>query len=237
MRLAAAGARRWGFGHHAWEMDDLHTSRFFVTSDPQRTHVVLPLPTYWPTRPYEYAWAAGLVAPEHVVLDAACGICHPFKFLLADTCAEAHAVDHDARITAPEAILSDIAADFGEAAAASLPRHYFDRVRFAHASITALPYPDRMFDRVFCISVLEHMPHTDIGRALGEFARVVRDDGLIVITLDYPALPLEVFDAAASAAGLRPAGARDDTLPPDAVFAPTWGVYCYRTVLGRAAIP
>lgn len=215
-------------------IDDPHTSRFFVTSDTQRHDVVLPLPSYWPTRPYEYAWAAGFAEPGHVVLDAACGICHPFKFLLADTCAEAHALDCDGRIVVPEAILRDVAADFGEPAAAGLSRHYFDRIHFTCASLTAMPYPDRMFDRVFCISVLEHMPPVEVGRALAELARVVRDDGLVIVTLDYPSLPLEAFTAAAAAAGLTPAGPHDETLPPDAVFAPTWGVYCYRTALRRA---
>ncbi|HEU4727044.1 MAG TPA: class I SAM-dependent methyltransferase [Kofleriaceae bacterium] len=218
-------------------LDDPHTSRFFVASDPQRHDVVLPLPGYWPTRPYEYAWAAGFAGPDHVVLDAACGICHPFKFLLSDTCAETHALDCDGRIVVPEAILRDVAADFGEPAAAGLSRHYFERIHFACASMTAMPYPDRMFDRAFCISALEHMPLPDIGRALAELARVVRDDGLILITIDYPSLPLEAFTAAAAAAGLAPAGTTSDALPPDAVFAPTWGVYCYRTVLRRAAPP
>ena len=216
-------------------IDDPRTSRFFVTSDVQRHDVVLPLPSYWPMRPYEYAWAAGFAEPGHVVLDAACGICHPFKFLLSDTCAETHAIDCDGRIVVPEAILRDVAADFGEAAAAGLSRHYFDRIHFTCASITAMPYPDRMFDRVFCISVLEHMSPIDVGRGLAELARVVRDDGLVVITLDFPSLPLDVFAAAATAAGLTPAGPSDETLSPDAVFAPGWGVYCYRTVLQRAA--
>jgi ubiquinone/menaquinone biosynthesis C-methylase UbiE len=214
--------------------DDQLTSRFFVTSDPQRNEVVIPLPTYWPTRPYEYAWAANFAGEGKIVLDAACGICHPFKFLLADTCAEAHAVDSDGRIVVPDAILRDVAADFGEATAAALPRHYFDLIRFACASITALPYPDRTFDRVFCISVLEHIPVPDVTAALREFARTVRDDGLVIVTLDYPALPLETFAAAVADAGLEPAGARNDVLPPDALFAPMWGVYCYRAVLRRA---
>src|SRR5262245_49456771 len=173
-------------------IDDPLASRFFVTSDVQRHDVVLQLPSFWPTRPYEYAWAAGFAGPGHVVLDAACGVGHPFKFLLADLCAETHAIDLDPRIVVPEAILRCVALDFGDAAAAGLSPHYFDRVRFTCASIAAMPYPDRMFDRVFCISVLEHMQPVDVGRALAELARVMRDDGLVIITLDYPSLPLEV---------------------------------------------
>ena len=57
-------------------------SRFFTFDDPKLNKVILKLPESWWSRPYEYAWAKSFVEQDHVVLDAACGVCHPFKFYL-----------------------------------------------------------------------------------------------------------------------------------------------------------
>jgi ubiquinone/menaquinone biosynthesis C-methylase UbiE len=45
----------------------------------------------------------------------------------------------------------------------------------------ALPIASRTFDRVVCSEVLEHLP--DPGAAVAEIARVVRDDGIVVISV------------------------------------------------------
>jgi ubiquinone/menaquinone biosynthesis C-methylase UbiE len=50
-------------------------------------------------------------------------------------------------------------------------------------SLMALPYPDRSFDRVLCLDVLEHLPYADQPRALAELRRVVRDDGEVLLSL------------------------------------------------------
>ncbi len=50
------------------------------------------------------------------------------------------------------------------------------------ASATEIPYPDKYFDCVVCISVLEHI-HA-LPRAIREIRRVTKDDGTIV--LGYP---------------------------------------------------
>ena len=65
---------------------DLLTTRFFNTNDKRMDTVVFPLPSHWWSRFYEYAWAAEFCSENDVVLDAACGIPHPFKFYLAGKC-------------------------------------------------------------------------------------------------------------------------------------------------------
>lgn len=48
-----------------------------------------------------------------------------------------------------------------------------------------LPYPDRKFDIVFCISVIEHLNKTAQLNALMEFSRVLKPGGKAILTVDY----------------------------------------------------
>lgn len=73
-------------------------SRFFLKSDDFTEKFVFKLPKWWPSRPYEYSWAIKFADKNDVVLDAACGVNHPFKFKLIEICAEVHACDIDQRI-------------------------------------------------------------------------------------------------------------------------------------------
>ena len=71
------------------------------------------LPSNWWSRKYEYPWAANFAGSEDTVLDAASGICHPFKFVLADKFRSVYASDIDPRILAPDSIVKDIEHIFG----------------------------------------------------------------------------------------------------------------------------
>lgn len=56
-----------------------------------------------------------------------------------------------------------------------------DRCRFEEGSAEALPFPDRAFDAVTAMGVLEYI-HDDV-RALAEMARVVRPAGAVIVTV------------------------------------------------------
>ena len=116
-------------------------SRYIRQSDPKTDTLVFPLHPAWWSRPYEYEWARQFARSSDVVLDAACGISHPFKFWLTEHCREVHACDWDERILSEEAIRLDIAADFGEQAALHLPEHYLTRLHRAQANLARLPMP------------------------------------------------------------------------------------------------
>ncbi|QHW35313.1 class I SAM-dependent methyltransferase [Paenibacillus rhizovicinus] len=210
-------------------------ARFFTASDERADSFVFQLPSTWWSRPYEYAWCAGFANPDDVVLDAACGISHPFKFFLADRCKEAHACDWDARILSETDIYMDVVRDFGKGAAEILMRTSgLSGLRRAHASIAALPYPGEYFDTIFCISVLEHLGAADVTAALGEFARTLKPAGRLVLTFDYPTVDLHRFRELAQEQGLIIAGGFADALPADAVTSELWGrLYCYRAVLHK----
>jgi SAM-dependent methyltransferase len=198
-------------------VDDRLAARFIRQGDPRVEEVAgAPLPPAWWSRPYEYAWAMGFCDPDAVALDAGCGVPHPFKAHLPCVCREAHACDTD-----PDAAL----------VAALIPG-----LRFTLASVVDLPYGDGTFDRVFCISTLEHLGPDGRAGALREFGRVLRPGGLAVLTVDVPPVNLRALLDQADAAGLRPAG---DVLdldgpPAGAVYHEGWGLRVYRAALVRA---
>ena len=63
-----------------------------------------------------------------------------------------------------------------------LDEHY-SSPHVRRGSLMALPYPDRAFDRVLCLDVLEHLAYADQPRALAELRRVVTDTGEVLLSL------------------------------------------------------
>ncbi|MFX0196939.1 MAG: class I SAM-dependent methyltransferase [Candidatus Hodarchaeota archaeon] len=57
-------------------------------------------------------------------------------------------------------------------------------VRFVKGDIRRIGFPDEFFDRVFSISVLEHVPVADRKKVFNELFRVLRPGGLAVLTID-----------------------------------------------------
>lgn len=211
----------------------IRDSRFIVHSDQRDDHFIFSLPATWNSRPYEYAWAKQFANPNHVVLDSACGICHPFKFYLADHCREVHACDLDNRILSKEAIHQEIEEVFGKAVADSLPTHYFEGIHYCRANLTYLPYTNQKFDTVFCISVLEHLEAPIMVQAFQEFKRVLKDDGQIVLTFDYPLINLERLEQVMEEVGLQFSGGVSFDMPPDAVYSDLYSprLFFFRALL------
>lgn len=215
-----------------FEADPNVTSRFVLESDISTDTVAdVPLNKAWWSRPHEYAWAAQFAGPDFVALDAACGISHPFKWLLAETCKEAWACDGDWRIGSLNRIVENIYEDLGsDAYDIVVAKRPWEHVNLVCASICKLPSEMPKFDRIFCISTLEHLCTKDRQDALTEFSKFLAPDGLVILTVDYPEVtPKELFAAAASV-GLVPAGPVELAMPPSgALHNPSW--YIYRCVL------
>lgn len=210
------------------QMEADMTSRFILESDISTDCVAdVPLHTAWWSRPHEYAWAAQFAGPDLVVLDAACGISHPFKWLLGQTCKETWACDGDWRISSLDHILANIYEDLGsEAHEIVLAKKSWENVNLVFASICKLPEFMPKFDRIFCISTLEHLCDKDRADALSEFSKALAPGGLIILTVDYPEVTPRSLLAAAAAARLVSAGPVELALPPTgALHNPSWHIY------------
>lgn len=57
-------------------------------------------------------------------------------------------------------------------------------VNYYPYSATNIGFPDSSFDRVFCLSVMEHIPIETWGDCMREFERVLRPGGRLIVTLD-----------------------------------------------------
>ncbi len=115
------------------------------------------------TRDEEYPWAVvrGKLKKGITVLDAGCGNA-PFSFYLAELGCNVFAVDTQ---------------DYSEFFRSS-------GVKFRQNCLSKLPFADGTFDRVFCISVFEHLEDSTLELILAEFSRVLKKDGLLILTVD-----------------------------------------------------
>jgi ubiquinone/menaquinone biosynthesis C-methylase UbiE len=61
---------------------------------------------------------------------------------------------------------------------------------FIVGSITDIPLPSRSVDAIASIQVIEHLPPEEVQKAIAEFARVLRDDGILVISVPSTTRPM-----------------------------------------------
>jgi SAM-dependent methyltransferase len=59
------------------------------------------------------------------------------------------------------------------------------KVKYHQADICSLPFADEQFDRIFCISVIGHLPPEKFKKTLKEFRRILRKNGKLLLTTDY----------------------------------------------------
>lgn len=129
-----------------------------------------PTPMYW-SRQVELPWALRMSELEssHVVLDAGSGL-SSLKFALAKRSRAVHCLDHD-----PGAFQAtfEVAGILGVQG----------KVSSVLGDVRDLPFRDGFFDRVFCVSVLEHLKEGWMD-AVRELKRVTRSGGAVMLTFD-----------------------------------------------------
>jgi len=235
---------------------DKFVSRFFKKNDLKRNNFIFKLPKskFWYSRQYEYAWAAQFANWADIVLDAACGIIHPLKFYLSDICKEVFACDFNDKITSINDMLKEIKNAFGEESLKNIPKNY-KTINYCKASLTSLPYKNKQFDKIFCISVLEHLNNVifvkypfilkflnflfyrdNIYLALKEFKRILKDDGLIILTFDYPDINIKYLYKILSEIELEFASKIILEIPENAIYSEDLKIYCFRAVLRKTKI-
>lgn len=95
-------------------------------------------------------------------------------------------------------------------------------LQVVQSGMEELPFPSATFDRVFCLSVIEHLPADVVRRGVQEIARILKPEGRAILTVDVNLLseisrPLElIWDS-----GLLPMGSLDLRWPPR-----RFGIFC-----------
>lgn len=201
---------------------------FFRITDPKVSHVGdFEVPAQWWSRHYEYQWAMTYAASGQVVADMGCGWHYrPLHTWLSMVCEFTYGVDHHKEILdLPPMVRGEfVVADFAQ-------------------RIEAIP--ETSLDRIFCISVLEEL--IDYGKALTEFARLLKPGGMIVLTCDapfvkdkptpvYPGVNMDKLEEAMTAAGLRYHGSVNRVRYEDLLHHAEWNLCVWHCVLENKAL-
>jgi len=237
--------------------NQLSKSRFITLEDSSTKFFVYDLPETWWSRFYEYDWCKNFIESNDVVLDAASGVIHPLKFYLADNCNEVFACDIDSYIeTKDYNLLPPEYKSDPKIIDTINTEEYFRKTNNKCCSLTKMPYEDKKFDKIFCISVLEHLNdsynskldaktkklplsfnlfHTpkDIYKSLKEFKRILKDDGYLILTFDYPSINLTYLNLIIEKLNLCFVSEHDFSLPDNAIYSEVYGLYCYRAVIKK----
>lgn len=109
------------------------------------------------------------------VLDVGCG-CAPFLPYLASIGCKSYGITPDADAITVHDGLHGFDPDFGKALGL--------KIEINRAGMEDIPYPDNYFDRVYCISVIEHVSDEVMIAGAREMSRVLAFGGLLTITMD-----------------------------------------------------
>ena len=97
------------------------------------------------------------------------------------------------------------------------------KIKFFEESLDKIHFEDNFFDKIFCISVIEHLSKETAYSGMKEMARVLKKDGLLVMTIDNdgPHVTPELvgkYEELISASGLEIYGVSNFKMPaPDNV--------------------
>jgi len=66
----------------------------------------------------------------------------------------------------------------------SIAKEKFPQANFQVADVLKIPFPDKFFDKVYCIAVLHHIPSGKLRlAALNELKRVLKPKGILILTV------------------------------------------------------
>ncbi|WP_093796630.1 class I SAM-dependent methyltransferase [Sporomusa acidovorans] len=215
------------------ETFDIYNSRYILETDEQSKTCLLKIPDGWWSRFYEYHWAACFAQKNDICLDAGCGVIHPFKYFLSATCKEVYACDLDRRILDKEEQLQMLL-NYFSAEDIEKAKTRIDNINFTVCSLKSLPYKNDMFDKIYCLSALNDLANKEIQEILAEFYRTLTKTGLLIITIDNPAMKLRFLADCVKQAGFTFVGHLDLTLPNNALYSNiNGGLTCFRLLVKK----
>ena len=189
------------------------TSRFFVNDDEKINNMDgFEIPSEWWSRPYEYLWVSKFLNKDDVIIDAGCGTNHPFKDYASKRVSKCFAIDINPEINS-----------FTNSGT-------LEHVYLGLTELDQKFKPDSI-DKIFCISVLEHMYQQSIIDTLKQFKKVLKPDGKIILTIDHPMLGTDTFINLVDEVGLMFDGNVDFEIKKDVIKGNYANLKCYRAVL------
>ncbi len=146
-----------------------HCCTFIRDKDNKIQFQYPPTALHW-SRQFEYPWALyhGEVSNTHDVLEVGSGW-SVLKFVLGRRAKSVVCLEPDLESLNKSQETID---SFG-----------FKNITQVKGDVRELPFPALSFDRVFCISVLEHVPDNH-EQCIKEMMRVLRPGGVLLLTLD-----------------------------------------------------
>ena len=147
------------------------------------------LKLYCWSRQWEYPWAVlnADLFPGLVILDAGCGASPLLPYLAWNwKNLSLYGVDIGEDPKAHIPLKLKLLKVLGYVQAEGYHPALDTRIHFRQECLSKMSFNDGFFDRVFCISVLEHIPIEIQSRAIQEMSRVLKPGGRLVITLDLP---------------------------------------------------
>ena len=165
-------------------------NKFLTYKDEINPDIAALLPVEWWSMPYEYTFAIKQATKSSVVVDAGCGIEHPFKWLLSDKCKKVYAIDSDPRLLEMGETIEGVPIS-KEVYQKARPYQGKENIEYLNMDIKDAVLSN--IDIVFCISVLEHLPADDIKATLAAFMEWLKPGGKVVLTVDYPAIKPEIL--------------------------------------------
>ncbi len=176
---------------------------------------------HW-SRRWEYPWAVtnAQLRQGMRALDAGSGG-SPFPLYLAELGVECYATDPGLDHARPsDTFRHRVTSWLGISTAwhlspSAVKRRMSAPVAYTGQSIQTMGFPDAFFHRVFCLSVIEHIPKADWGLCMKQLARIVKPGGRLLLTLDMstPDADARVYEQLLAACPLEPLGNVDYPVP------------------------
>lgn len=217
-------------------LQDKHCSRFFTNEDKKTSRFVFDLPIEWWSRFYEYSWAAEFVKKGDICLDAACGIEHPLKFYLNKNECRTYACDIDEKILDYNRIYKTCKDVYSDNIELILPQNEISTIKFSQMNLREMNYACDFFDKIFCISVLEHLSQDALKKSMKEFYRIIKPKGKVILTFDYPIIRLSRFMKIVKECGFEFYGKIITEMPKNAIYSDDHKkqrLFCYRALLTK----
>jgi len=145
-------------------------NKFFTVDDEKLNSLDdFKIPAEWWSRHYEYKFAEKFLKENEVIIDAGCGIEHPFKFYAAKRCKNVYAIDRDKRLETLEKK---------------------QNIEYICDNLENFKLKEQV-DKIFCISVLEHIPNPL--PVIENFAANMKEGAQLILTVDFPLLKPELL--------------------------------------------